>query len=163
MRRKVVGFTLIELLIAVAVVAILASVAFSAYREQIRTTRRADAKAVLMEAAQFMERIYSETGCYDPGNDNDCATGVAGAPVLPYNKSPVDGSDSYYGIGVQAVTATTYILRADPTSGESQDGTGLLEVNELGQRFWDEDGSCGNDPGNVPCAYAAGERDWDKD
>ena len=62
------GFTLIELLIAVAIVGILAAIAYPSYLEQIRKTRRADAEAVLMQAAQFMERVYSEAGCYNPGS-----------------------------------------------------------------------------------------------
>ena len=64
-RCLALGFTLIELMVVVAIVAILAAIAYPSYRSQIEKTRRADAKAVLMQAAQYMERLYTENGCYD--------------------------------------------------------------------------------------------------
>jgi type IV pilus assembly protein PilE len=129
------GFTLTELLIAVAIVGILAAVAYPSYLEQIRKTRRADAEAVLMQAAQFMERIYSESGCYNPGPDGLCDTDDDAAPTLPYTKSPIDGSENYYGISLQA-DATSFTLQATPTPGTSQEGTGTLTVNSLGEKSW---------------------------
>ena len=131
------GFTLIELLIAVAIVGILAAIAYPSYLEQIRKTRRADAEAVLMQAAQFMERVYSEAGCYNPGPDGRCGTADDAAPTLPYTKSPIDGTDNYYGIALQAITATSFTIRADPTAGGSQEGTGALTVNSLGEKSWE--------------------------
>jgi type IV pilus assembly protein PilE len=132
------GFTLTELLIAVAIVGILAAVAYPSYLEQIRKTRRADAEAVLMQAAQFMERIYSESGCYNPGPDGLCDTDDDAAPTLPYTKSPIDGSDDYYGISLlHPVDPNSFILQAAPTAGGSQEGTGVLTVNNLGEKSWE--------------------------
>jgi len=131
------GFTLTELLIAVAIVGILAAVAYPSYLEQIRKTRRADAEAVLMQAAQFMERIYSESGCYNPGPDGLCDTDDDAAPALPYTKSPIDGDESYYGIALRRIDATSFILKADPTPDSSQAGTGVLTVNSLGEKSWE--------------------------
>ena len=51
------GVTLVELMVAVSIVAILASVAYPSYLEQVRKGRRAEAQAVLMEASQFLERF----------------------------------------------------------------------------------------------------------
>jgi len=147
--KRILGFTLIEMLIVVTIVAILAAIAFPSYIDQIRTARRADAKAVLMAAAEFMERFYTENGRYD-----QTAEGTAVADQLPYDKSPIDSGDNFYGITVQSADATSYRLRATPTNGTSQEGDGLMEINNLGQRFWDQnaDGDL-DDPG---------EDDWDR-
>lgn len=50
------GFTLIELMIVVAIVAILAAVAYPSYRDSISKSRRAEARAQLMDAVQYMQR-----------------------------------------------------------------------------------------------------------
>ena len=58
-RRKIgwsSGFTLIEVMIVVALIALLATIAMPSYQDSIRKSRRADAKAALVQLAQFMER-----------------------------------------------------------------------------------------------------------
>ena len=61
---KVKGYTLIELMIVVAVVGILASVAYPAYKSQVEQTRRSTAQADLLELSSFMERWYTENFTY---------------------------------------------------------------------------------------------------
>ncbi|KAF5290546.1 hypothetical protein FQR65_LT20624 [Abscondita terminalis] len=52
-------------MITVAIVAILASVAYPSYSEYVAKGRRAEARAVLSSAQQWMERFYSENFRYD--------------------------------------------------------------------------------------------------
>ncbi len=91
------GFTLIELMIVVAVVGILAAIAYPSYQEQVRKSRRADGAAVLMQNAQFLERFFTENGRYDQDRGG---TAVA----LPYATSPLDGDATYYNISLNSVT-----------------------------------------------------------
>jgi len=138
-RRPCTGFTLIELMIVVVVVGILAAVAFPAYTTQIKKTRRAMAKADLLELANFMQRVHTETGCYNPGPDNDCSTAAdAAAPTLPFTQSPKDSNAKYYTLSVSVSGADTFTLTATPISGTTQDGDGLLTIDQAGRRGWDK-------------------------
>ena len=112
------GFTLIELMITVAVVGILAAIAYPSYQEQVRKSRRADAKSVLLQAAQWMERYYTENNRYD---QNSAGTVVSTSfSTTGLTKSPVDGAAKYYDISLAAVARNTFTLNAAPTSGTDQ-------------------------------------------
>ena len=58
------GFTLIEVMIVVAIVGILSAVAYPSYAEYIRRGHRADARAGLLQAQQWLERAATATGVY---------------------------------------------------------------------------------------------------
>ena len=64
MPKSQTGFTLIEVMIVVAIVAILSAVALPSYSEYIRRGHRADARAGLLQAQQWMERAATATGSY---------------------------------------------------------------------------------------------------
>ena len=54
------GFTLIELMIAVAIVGILAGIAYPSYQDSVRKSRRADAQGALLGFANAMERYFTQ-------------------------------------------------------------------------------------------------------
>jgi type IV pilus assembly protein PilE len=91
------GFTLVELLIALAIIGILAGIAYPLYQDSMTKSRRADAKSALLELSVFMERLYTTTGCYNPGVDKDCTppNGDAAAPILPFTMTPKSGKANY--------------------------------------------------------------------
>lgn len=111
------GFTLIELMIALAIVAILAAIAFPSYQEQVRKSRRADAQAVLLEAAQFLERNYTESGSYSLDSAGAALT------LLPVGlrQSPKDAGTKYYNLTFVSAT-NTYTLTAAPIAASPQNG-----------------------------------------
>lgn len=126
--RWITGFTLIEVMVVVALVGILAAIAYPSYQSFIQRGQRSQAISVLRENAQFMERNFTEANRYDQN-----AAGVA--LVLPFNNSPREGTATY-GIALAAVTATTYSLAATPIAGTvaAGDACGTLTLNNLGQQ-----------------------------
>ncbi|MDQ7091091.1 MAG: type IV pilin protein [Methylococcales bacterium] len=134
--RKKKGFTLIELLIAVAIVGILASIAYPNYSDYIIRSRREDAKGALMGLSNAMERHFTETNSYMKAAANNADTG---RPGIFAQTSPVDGGKAYYNLNITAATQTSYTLRATPITGSGQDTNGFLEIqNTDAKGRWDQ-------------------------
>ncbi len=58
------GFTLVELMITVAIVGILAAIAFPSYQESVRKGQRAEARAALSNLMLQQERYMTQQGTY---------------------------------------------------------------------------------------------------
>jgi type IV pilus assembly protein PilE len=114
-------------MIVVAVIGILAAIAYPSYRDFVRRGNRSDAKTVLMRAAQNLERRFTETNSYAG------ATVGAGAAtdVWPSTTSP----EGFYTLSLPTVTANTYTLRAT-ASGTQVDDTAcaVIELTQTGAR-----------------------------
>lgn len=137
-RRSANGFTLIELMITVAIVGILAAIAYPSYTDHIRKARRADAQAALLELAQFMERHYSLNNSYLCRQDaGPCAgkTIDTDPPDLPFEEAPKDGGTKFYDLSFSAgPTATSFTLQAAPKGGMAGDPCGNLRISNTGQK-----------------------------
>ncbi|MGP1629667.1 MAG: type IV pilin protein [Giesbergeria sp.] len=120
MHKQQRGFTLIEVMIVVAIVGILAAIAVPSYNEYIRRGHRADARAGLLQAAQWLERAATATGTYP-------LTGVfpAGLKEIP--------SDSYE-ISIVSADGSTYTLTAAPSGGQVGDKCGSYTLTQAGVR-----------------------------
>ncbi len=127
-RVKSVGFSLIELMIVVAVVAVLASIALPSYHESVAKGSRAEARTVLMEAAQWMERHMSENNRYDQFTSGTAVSTASMPPTLV--KSPVDGA-ARYNLNV-TVAQQSFTLKMVRAGAQANDRCGDYTVNHLG-------------------------------
>ena len=110
------GFSLIELMIVVVIVAIIISIAYPSYRDQVRKTRRADAKAALLDAAGKMERYYTQFGRYSATLTNSGI--IATSP------------EAHYQIAPGTVANQTFILKAIGLEDQANDDCGILGINQ---------------------------------
>jgi type IV pilus assembly protein PilE len=113
------GFTLIEMLIALACVALLASLAWPSYQNLILRSQRAQARASLLQAAHWLERAASANGSYPLTAD------------VPASVLHIDGQR--YKMSVTS-TEQSYTLSATPVGTQTADACGTLTVNHLGVR-----------------------------
>lgn len=111
------GFTLVELLITIAIVSIIASIAYPSYQESVASGRRTDAINSLLQLQMLQEKWRanhtSYTGTLEGANCNMLtATGLCWTGT--------NSSEGYYTLSITASSATGYTLKAAPRAGTPQ-------------------------------------------
>lgn len=127
---KTRGFTMIELMIVVAIIGILASVAFPIYTQYVVRSNRTDAMERLAEVMNQQQRFVLRQRTY-----------TANLALVGFGlnaNGAVDTARNLYQITAAACTGSTIqrcvILSAAPITGLSQDGDGSLTLDSRGQK-----------------------------
>lgn len=131
------GFTLIELMIVVLVIAVIVAIAYPSYVEYVRKSRRAQAKADLVELTQRAERFHTVNNTYA----GFWATIPDEEKISPRNSERPfynlarDGDDS---------DADAFTLTATPVDGTDQtnDRCSELGVNSVGAKTPTDPAEC---------------------
>lgn len=120
-KKRASGFTLIELLIAVAVIGILAAIAFPSYQSYVIRNNRAAAQSALMDLAQRQQQYLLDNRAYAPD-------------VTTLNVTLPTKVTQFYGVAI-ATTAgppPTFTVTATPTGTQAPDGT--LTIDQAGNK-----------------------------
>jgi type IV pilus assembly protein PilE len=108
------GFSLVELLVTIAIVGILAAIAYPSYTTYVRRANRTDATRTMMADAQALQRCYSQNFSYV----NSAAT------PCPLTAGTTTSSNGYYSIVITmpaaGMLAPSYSIQATPVAGKPQ-------------------------------------------
>lgn len=96
------GFTLIELMVSIAILAILAMIAYPSFATYVQNTRIENARASMLDAIHSLERQYAQNPKFNTAS-------------LP------DITNKYYDLHFKAINDNSYYLTATPKSGVFSD------------------------------------------
>ena len=115
------GFSLIELMVAVAIMAILSSIAYPLYESQSRKGKRADGIVLLEKVAQLEQQYFSHMGTF-----TSTVKDLAG---IKSETSP----GGYYKVSV-VVDAASFVATAEPITTEQKKDLCEFTLSNLGVR-----------------------------
>jgi len=105
-----------ELMITVAIVGILASIAYPSYTNSILRSHRTDARVELLKTAQLFEKCFTQYAAYN--NFTSCAA------ATPYQAGATQTiPNGRYQISAAFATATSYTITATAKAGQASDTT----------------------------------------
>ncbi|MBE9397009.1 type IV pilin protein [Pontibacterium sp. N1Y112] len=109
-------------MITVAIIGIIAAIAYPSYTDYVQQARRADGQGAMLQAAQWMERQFTVNGNYN--SDFNSVDGDGNA-IKPYDTD-------FYSIVVSGSTTSTYTIQGTPTGAQASDDCKILSVTSVG-------------------------------
>ncbi|WP_374088579.1 type IV pilin protein [Methylomicrobium lacus] len=119
--KRNAGFTLIELMIVVAIVGILAGLAYPSYTEYVKKGRRADAKSALFQVQLAEEKYRANHTSYG----TLAQIGVSDTSPNQYYTIAIDGD---------TLSGTAYTATATRTGLQTDDNCGDFQIDQSGAK-----------------------------
>ena len=123
------GLSLIELSIALAIVGILAGVAYPSYARYVVRNSRVAAQNEVSELSSVQEKIFLNSNAYS-GNMNTPYDGTANGGL---GKTSGQTGDGKYALAVVS-TGQSYTITATPAAGTTQASDGSFSIASTGAR-----------------------------
>ena len=128
------GFTLIELLIVVAIIGILAAIAYPSYTQYVVKSNRVDVQTEMVRVASVLQRYKMLNSTYLKAGQPITLTDLGVSADYP------SSAKKLYELEISNVTAGTWTLKAVPEG--IQDGNGEVLLNHNSQKCWTKGSSC---------------------
>jgi len=125
-KRKLLGFTLIELMVTVAIVGILATIAYPSYQSFVARSNRSEGQHELLRLANLMEQHFLDNRTYTKSLS---ALGIGTDPFVTENKK--------YSISATVGDASGFTLVAKAVNGQQnidEEACVELSVTHTGAR-----------------------------
>lgn len=127
------GFTLIEVLVTVAIIGILATIAYPSYQDYVKKTNRVDVQSEMLLIYRELENYKSAKGTYANAKLKN------GTFTESY---PLTG-ESQYTIKLDIASNNfSWTLTASPTTAGMQVGNGDIVLNSKGYKCWIKATTC---------------------
>lgn len=121
------GFTLIEMMVVVAIIGILAAIAYPSYTRYVLRSNRTEGQALLSDAAAREERYFAQNNSYITASGDVTKLGLAGST----------SRTGKYSLAIAAGAAADggYKLTVAPQGAQAQDtDCGSLTLTATGER-----------------------------
>ncbi|MHA7841419.1 MAG: type IV pilin protein [Gammaproteobacteria bacterium] len=117
------GFSLIEIIMTLAIVGILAAIAYPSYTSYLASARRSDGQVALLDLATRLERYFTENNTYE------------GATLVKLNMATTS-PEGYYALQIINTSTHNFTISALPLGPQAKQdkACGNLIFNALGQK-----------------------------